>query len=170
MQFTVVGKRSRLLLRIGGVMVALSLVWVFLLVPVLGCGCGYTPRAQVSEGLNLAAAAKAAVAETFLRTNRMPRDGEEAGMMPDSADTHGRFVSSVVVVDGRIDISYGNEAGEDIAGHILSLTPYGDAADDGDWVVVWRCGYAEMPRESALALAAYRPGNIPIRALPSACR
>ena len=39
----------------------------------------YTIRAQVSEGLNLAAAAKAAVAESFLNTGEAPADRTEAG-------------------------------------------------------------------------------------------
>src|SRR5262245_21958022 len=42
----------------------------------------YTIRAQVSEGMNLAAAAKAAVAETFLNRGVAPALRVNAGMSP----------------------------------------------------------------------------------------
>ena len=46
----------------------------------------YTVRAQVTEGLNLAAAAKAAIAETFLNKGTAPVNRTAAGM---SAPAHG---------------------------------------------------------------------------------
>ena len=49
----------------------------------------YTIRAQVSEGLNLAAAAKAAVAETFLNRGTAPANRTVAGMSA-NVDGHQR--------------------------------------------------------------------------------
>src|SRR5687768_17953843 len=69
----------------------------------------YTIRAQVSEGLNLAAAAKAAVAETFLNRGAAPANRTQAGMSATATDTRGKYVASVEVDDGVITIVYGNE-------------------------------------------------------------
>ena len=46
----------------------------------------YTIRAQVSEGLSLAAGAKTAVAETFLNTGVPPGTRTIAGMSPNATD------------------------------------------------------------------------------------
>ncbi len=55
----------------------------------------YTIRAQVSEGMNLAAAAKAAVAESFLNRGVAPADRVAAGMSPNAGDTRGKYVTGV---------------------------------------------------------------------------
>ena len=62
----------------------------------------YTIRAQVSEGMNLAAAAKAAVAEDFLNEGAAPVDRTDAGMTANAADTQGKYVSQVQV-DNAVD-------------------------------------------------------------------
>src|SRR6187549_2264695 len=46
----------------------------------------YTIRAQVAEGLNLAAAAKAAVSETFLNRGTAPANRTQAGMSAVATD------------------------------------------------------------------------------------
>ena len=102
----------------------------------------YTIRAQVSEGLSLAAGAKAAVAETFLNTGLPPADRTAAGMSPNSGDTQGKYVQSVQVGAGVITITYGNEANAQITGDTLTLTPY----EATDLSVVWRCGNRWRPR------------------------
>src|SRR6188472_3559082 len=65
----------------------------------------YTIRAQVSEGMNLAAAAKAAVAETFLNTGTAPTNRTAAGMSANAADTRGKYVTGVLVTNGVIQIT-----------------------------------------------------------------
>ena len=70
----------------------------------------YTIRAQVSEGMNLAAAAKAAVAETYLNRGVAPADRTAAGMTANATDTEGKYVDQVNVTNGEIIIRYGNEA------------------------------------------------------------
>ena len=80
----------------------------------------YTIRAQVSEGMNLAAAAKAAVAETFLNRGAAPANRTAAGMSANAADTQGKYVSSVEVTNGVILITYGgNEVNAGISGETL---------------------------------------------------
>jgi type IV pilus assembly protein PilA len=101
----------------------------------------YTIRAQVSEGMNLAAAAKAAVAETYLNRGTAPADRGEAGMEDtagDGSETQGKYVESVNVVTGEIIITYGNEAHDNIDNMVLILTPF--LSEDES--VVWQCGLA----------------------------
>src|SRR5450755_3375355 len=97
----------------------------------------YTVRAQVSEGLTLAAAAKAAVSESFSNTGQAPATRLVAGMTANATDTAGKYVSSVNVTNGSILITYGTtEVNKAITGKTLQLTPY----ETTDLSVVWRCG------------------------------
>jgi type IV pilus assembly protein PilA len=148
---------------------AAGLFWVFVYVP-NSCGCGYTPRAQVSEGMNLAAAAKAAITETWLRNKAIPRNRAEAGMSPEPHDTHGKYVQSLAIENGRIDITYGNEADKKLIDRVLSLTPYLDESIPDRPMVVWRCGEAAMPGGETRELGEHRAGDVPVTLLPSTCR
>jgi type IV pilus assembly protein PilA len=126
----------------------------------------YTIRAQVSEGMNLAAAAKAAVAETFLNRGTAPADRTAAGMTPNATDTQGKYVASVGVANGVITITYGNEAHTNIDAQTLTLTPYKSI----DESVVWRCGNAPDPGLSLMDGAVYAAPSVDPNYLPSACR
>ncbi len=132
----------------------------------------YTIRSQVSEGLSLAAAAKAAVAESFLNTGVPPATRTVAGMSVNAADTQGQYVVSVNVATGVIIITYGNEANAQIIGSTLTLTPY----ESVDLSVVWRCGNAIAPAGTALmgtaatAPTAYVAPTVLNQYMPSACR
>ena len=69
----------------------------------------YTVRARVSEGLNLATAAKTQVSETRLSTGTFPATNQEAGMADTITST---FVSSVTIgAGGSITITYNNGIG-----------------------------------------------------------
>jgi type IV pilus assembly protein PilA len=104
----------------------------------------YTIRAQVSEGLNLSAAAKAAIAESFLNRGEAPATRVEAGMSPTATDTQGKYVESIEVANGVIQVTYGNEVNAAItalgAPH-LEIVPY----ESADLSVIWRCGSAPDP-------------------------
>ena len=137
----------------------------------------YTIRAQVSEGMSLAAAAKAAVAESFLNRGVPPANRLAAGMTATPADTQGKYVASVAVVNGNILITYGNEANAQIDTESLGLSPY----ESGDLSVVWKCGAAAPPNglslmgSSVTAAADLDNGSLGDTAafnryLPSACR
>ncbi len=137
----------------------------------------YTIRSQVSEGLNLAAAAKAAVAESFLNSGEAPGNRDEAGMTVDETDTSGKYVTQVEIINGRIEVTYGNDANQQIAGNILTLTPY----ETPDLSVVWRCALADAPQGAGGDLellgtagggqaATYDAGDVENQYLPSACR
>jgi type IV pilus assembly protein PilA len=135
----------------------------------------YTIRAQVTEGLNLAAAAKAAVAESFLNTGVAPANRSVAGMSANDTDTQGKYVASVGVTNGVILITYGNEANAALKAtpETLGLTPYLSM----DNSVIWRCGAAPLPTGAANGVmppATYTPGTLAgatlQKYLPAACR
>jgi type IV pilus assembly protein PilA len=131
----------------------------------------YTIRAQVSEGMNLAAAAKAAVAESFLNRGTAPTNRTVAGMSATATDTSGKYVTGVEVANGTITIAYGNESNSQINGLTLEIVPYVTP----DRSVAWRCGGANAPVNTALMNgAAYSGGTLAgnnyIKYLPSACR
>ena len=128
----------------------------------------YTVRAQVAEGLNMAAGAKAPVVDAYIQTGVAPARRVEAGMTPDATDTSGNYVSSVEIVNGRVDISFGGPlAHQDIIDDTLSVTPY---ITEGN-TVTWRCGNAPAPAGALLeGGAAHQAPTVEDRYLPSVCR
>jgi type IV pilus assembly protein PilA len=132
----------------------------------------YTIRSQVSEGLSLAGAAKAAVAESFSQTGNAPDNRIVAGMSNLGTDTSGKYVTGVDVTAGTISITYGNEANAKITGNVLALTPY----ETPDASVAWQCGNALAPANAQLlgingtVTASVGATNILEKYLPKACR
>jgi type IV pilus assembly protein PilA len=132
----------------------------------------YTIRAQVSEGMNLAAAAKAAVAETFLNRGAAPVNRTAAGMSANAVDTNGKYVTQVEVINGVIEVTYGHEANARIVGQNVRIVPYVTADDS----VAWRCGGANAPggAEGLMPGAAEGGGSLADETLqkylPAACR
>jgi len=139
----------------------------------------YTIRAQVTEGLNLAGAAKAAVAESFSNTGIPPVNRVAAGMSPLITDTKGKYVLSVGVATGVILVTYGEQANAQLTNETLGLTPY----ETVDLSVAWRCGQAAAPlntqpmgTSAAGAIATYTSGTLgtptstKAKYLPKACR
>ena len=109
----------------------------------------YTIRAQVSEGLNLAGGAKAAVSEYTMARGSFPTSNTMAGI---SANTSifGKYVSTVTVgAAGVISVLYGNDAHQILGGSTLTMTPTTQAGS-----VEWACASA----------------NIANKHLPAACR
>jgi type IV pilus assembly protein PilA len=134
----------------------------------------YTIRAQVSEGLSLAAAAKHPVATSFLERSRAPVDRAAAGLSANPIDTAGSYVTSVDIDNGVLVITYGGAAvNAAINGLTLTLTPY----ETADSSVVWRCGTAPAPvglseigTAAGANAAVYIAPTIPPQYLPSGCR
>ena len=104
----------------------------------------YTIRAQVSEGLSLAAAAKASVTESFNDSGEAPADRAAAGMTADAIDTSGKYVTEVEVANGTIIVTYGNDANAVLANQTLALTPY----ESADLSITWQCGLSDVPVDS----------------------
>ena len=128
----------------------------------------YTVRAQVSEGLNFGAGAKVPIVDAYTNSGVAPVNRVAAGMSADATDTRGSYVSSVEIVNGRIDVTFGGPlAHQDIIGTVLSLTPYETAGN----TVAWRCGNAPPP-PGVLRIggAGHVAPTIDTRYLPSSCR
>jgi uncharacterized membrane protein YhaH (DUF805 family)/Tfp pilus assembly major pilin PilA len=130
----------------------------------------YTIRAQVTEGLNLAAGPREAVAEAFLRTRSAPGDRLDAGLSRAATDTAGKYVEAVDIDRGTIFVVYGEGAHSTIAGSVLALQPYVLGTNE----VIWRCAAGPLPAGAA-AMDAYAPDSaietdIDLDYLPSACR
>ena len=128
----------------------------------------YTIRAQVSEGMTLSAAAKAAVAETFLNTGTAPANRTEAGMSPVGTDTFGKYVSAVDVTDGSIIVTYaGPDVNQLITGKQVAIVPYTST----DFSVTWTCGYSDVPGSASLMNGATAAtSDLDQKYLPAACR
>ena len=133
----------------------------------------YTVRAQVAEALNMATGAKAPIIDAYNMTGQPAADRSAAGMTPAATDTQGKFVSQVNVVNGRVDIMFGNDAHQDILGDTLSVTPYMTPGGS----IAWRCGSAAIPGGAGTAeltgggiTSVHLAPTIDERYLPSTCR
>ncbi len=104
----------------------------------------YTVRAQVAEGINMAVGAKAPVVDAFNMDGEPPAGRVEAGMSANATDTRGKYVASVNIVNGRVDVTFGNDAHAEITGRTISFTPYTSASG----TIIWRCGAANVPAGS----------------------
>ena len=115
----------------------------------------YTVRSQVTEGLNLAGAVKAAVAERYAQTGQWPTTLTQLGIV-DAAGAEtppvGKYVKSVNLAgNGTIQITYaakatGGQANAVIDTKTLALQPYVSTNQD----VIWRCGTADAPAQKGV--------------------
>jgi type IV pilus assembly protein PilA len=124
----------------------------------------YTVRSQVSEALALASGAKVSIVDAYSKERVLPAGRIEAGMSPDPTDSRGPYITGLDVVNGRLDLTFGNQVHPEIAARTLSLTPY-RANDDS---ILWRCGNAPPP--PGTELVQHLPPTVEPRYLPSACR
>ena len=105
----------------------------------------YVTRSKVTEGLNLAAAAKTAVAETFQAKGSMPATGGTVNGsygLPLPTSIVGTYVQSIGVAGGTaqgtggiITITYG-PADAHLNTKVLTLIPITSAGG-----IAWVCGY-----------------------------
>ena len=89
----------------------------------------YTRRAQVSEGLSLAAGVKTAVAEHFISEATWPADNATAGLAV-AGNISGNHVASVTVDEEEVTIAYRAP----ISANLVLVAAGGDGA------VTWTCG------------------------------
>ena len=127
----------------------------------------YLIRSQVSEGLTMAAAAKASVAEFYANRGDWPADNLEAGLGAAST-IQGKYVTNITVADGGITVTYGNEANiANLLSETVGLTP--GASDNGD--VIWRCGSpATNPLGWGSDIGTSAVTTVAGKYLPSSCR
>lgn len=129
----------------------------------------YTVRAQVSEGINMAAGAKVPIVDAYTQSGVAPAGRIDAGLSPLATDTSGGYVRGVEISNGQVQIEFGGPlAHQDIIGAFLYVTPYETPGN----TVVWRCGNAPAPIGSALMQGgdAHLPPTVNNRYLPASCR
>jgi type IV pilus assembly protein PilA len=135
----------------------------------------YTIRAQVAEGLNMAAQSKGPVADAFFNRGEAPLNRVEAGMTAAPTDTSGKYVESVNIDNGVLIVTFGHEAHEKIRTLTVTTTPY----ETADLSIVWQCGSAGVPEGDVDLLgtssgggntAVYIPPTVPDTYLPASCR
>ena len=105
------------------------------------CGDGFAAkrdrsadiRAEVIEGLNMAAGAKAAVTEYFMDLGELPEDNYDAGLdSPESIRNYSGY--SIYVTNGQILVSLDQASYDEIRGKTIRLTPDISVASSVNWV------------------------------------
>jgi type IV pilus assembly protein PilA len=113
----------------------------------------YTVRSKVAEGLNLAGAAKLAVAETYDSEGRFMAVNNASYGLPSPASINGTYVSTVAILDasGTIQITYrdtGLGGNPQADGQAINLDP-----DPRQGSMQWVCdgsGGAGLPGNAML--------------------
>jgi type IV pilus assembly protein PilA len=134
----------------------------------------YTIRAQVTEGISLAAGWKTAISEYYAQNGSFPTCSSTAstgaaGCVAVSGASGGKYASAVSVnataPGGQINIVYsGTQVNKKLTGLILTLSPGLDANYD----VVWVCGTAAVPATITTA-GPPTATTIPASYLPTSC-
>ncbi len=134
---------------------------------------GYTIRAQVSEGVNMAAPAKTRVVDSFLTRGDAPANRAAAGLVGNATDTVGQYVTSVDVSNGVVIVTFGYNASAQISERTFTMTPY----ETDSLGVIWRCGAASAPdglfpmgTAGGGDAAEYIAPTVPAEYLPASCR
>ncbi len=115
----------------------------------------YTIRARVSEGFNLAAAAKTGVAEYYNSNAGWPTTNASAGVAA-ATDITSKYVTSVdvgaVSGAGKITITYKSLGSTTLDGNTVILSPMAKANVLSAGAVDWDCKTGTLPTR-------YRPAN-----------
>ena len=121
----------------------------------------YLIRSQASEGLAMASATKASVAEYYADRGAWPSALSDLGV---SVAPTGKYVSGISVTNGTIIVTYGNDANSRaLSGKTISLRPgYTPNLD-----VIWQCGDRAVTASATFDSGAasntvegkYRPSN-----------
>ena len=126
----------------------------------------YTIRTQVTEGMNLAAEAKASIGDFWANRGRLPKNNTSAGLAKSTSYT-GNYVSSIAVGENAlITITYGNKVNAKINGKAVALAAGTNPAGQ----IVWICGKADTPNNVTENGDAATATTVVNKYLPSACR
>ena len=135
----------------------------------------YTIRAQITEGPAMTGGLKSAIGDFYSAKGAWPTDNAEAicGVTPApstctgsaSTDNKGNYISEVEVIDGGMQITFGNKANAKIAAKTLAIVPGVDAAGNISWI----CGTAATPTGVTKATSTAAT-DVDSRYLPSSCK
>jgi len=129
----------------------------------------YTIRAQVTEGLTMAASLKTSVSESFADRGLWPADLNALGI---AAASQAKYVAAVNMVTGTIHVVFGNQANASITtagSNTLSIRPMVSANAD----IIWVCGNRAAPGSAADPASGASDANatdILGKYLPANCR
>jgi len=132
----------------------------------------YTIRSQVTEGLNLASAVKASVAEYYAQNGAWPTAmvGNVAGSLGYTNMPSGKYVSQVNLGTGTIQITYSAtapfQANANLNGLRLDLRP--TISPNGD--VIWTCGTHAIVGADPAVPATADGTTVIAKYLPANCR
>ena len=121
----------------------------------------YTIRAQITEGLNLADGWKTAIAEYYANYGTWPNTSNLAG----TSASNSKYVSSVGVTGGTIQIVYGAQVNAKVSGSKLAIQPYYNSNND----IVWVCGNATAPGSLSSSGVTAGTSNVSPQYLPTSC-
>ena len=126
----------------------------------------YTIRAKVTEGLNLADAAKTAVAETYQSNGAFPVANNASYGLPNKISIAGKYVTQVDVgTKGLIKVTFGSNVGGSPTANltVLTLLPITQSG-----AVAWACGYNTVTINGTSYTATKT--TVPSKYLPANCR
>ncbi|MEL6368107.1 MAG: pilin [Pseudomonadota bacterium] len=98
---------------------------------------------DVSEGLMISSAARAAISDIFLSSGRFPKNRVEAGMSETPSDTSYGVVSSLEIFSGVVVVTFNEAAESELSGKSLAWTP----VVDEEIGLSWACT-ARLPEEA----------------------
>ncbi|MEY4561209.1 MAG: hypothetical protein RLZZ618_486 [Pseudomonadota bacterium] len=123
-------------------------------------------RQQVIEAMPLVDFAKGAVAAHYAASGVFPADNAQAGVPPADRIVSSR-ISSVVVNQGALVLTFGNQAMGGLTGLKLSMRP-AYVAGYPQVPVAWLCGAAPVPAQ--MQVSGNNDTTVPAKFLPLACR
>src|ERR1700704_7009369 len=129
----------------------------------------YTVRAQISEGLGFAEAAKVAVSESFTANGTWPSTNALAGLATTATDISSKYVQSVTVgANGVITVAFGNQIDTAVtAGQGINFTPGLSLNND----ISWTCNTKAFPAGVTQSVAPAAPAAAVVaKYLPAICR
>ena len=126
----------------------------------------YIIRAQVVEAFSLASELKSSIQEYRKDRGVMPHDNAAAGV-PAPELLIGNYVTRVDVVDGNLNITFGNLANMAIQGSVLTLQPL--IVPGSPWSPMsWLCGLRQVPH--VMQAVGDNRTSIDAKFVPSSCR
>jgi type IV pilus assembly protein PilA len=122
-------------------------------------------KAHVAEGISMAEVVKRAESDYYAKHGKLPKDNASAGL-PEPQKFIGNFVTAISIVDGAINITFGNRANKNAVGKLVSLRP-AIVADAKIVPISWVCGNASVP--TGMVVAGMNATSLPSHHLPLDC-